>query len=165
MKVKEIMTKKVTTVGPEETVEKIFFTFNTKNIRHLPVLEKGKLVGIISDRDIKRIMPKKPRKIMRPDGKSYTMIKDALHKGEVLLMRSGTSGYVVGPLKAKSIMQPKVVTISLDEEAANAAMLMVEKKISCLPVMEKDGSIETMIGIVTAINIMEAFVKLLKEGK
>ncbi|MFQ5445016.1 MAG: CBS domain-containing protein, partial [Nitrospinales bacterium] len=74
------MTKKVTTISPQETVEKVFFIFNTKNIRHLPVMQKGKLVGIISDRDIKKIIPKKPRKIMRPDGKSYTMVKDALHK-------------------------------------------------------------------------------------
>lgn len=165
MKVKEIMTKKLITVNPEETLEKIFFIFNTKNIRHLPVIEKEKLVGIISDRDIKKIMPKKPRKIMRPDGKSYSMIKDALHQGEILLMRSGTSGYVVGPLKAKSIMKQKVVTISPDDEAAQAAALMVEKKISCLPVLEQGGTTQKLVGIVTAINIMEAFSKLMKEGK
>ena len=55
MKVKDLMSTKLFTVGPEDMLDKVFFLFNFESIRHVPVLEKGKVVGIISDRDLKKI--------------------------------------------------------------------------------------------------------------
>ena len=56
MKVKDLMSKKVLTVSPEDKVDRVFFLFNFENIRHMPVVEKGKLVGILSDRDLKKVL-------------------------------------------------------------------------------------------------------------
>ena len=56
MKVKELMSKKLFTVGPEDMLDKVFILFNFEAIRHLPVIEKGKVVGVLSDRDLKKIM-------------------------------------------------------------------------------------------------------------
>ena len=50
MKVKDLMSTKLFTVGPEDMLDKVFFLFNFEAIRHLPVLEKGKVVGVLSDR-------------------------------------------------------------------------------------------------------------------
>ena len=56
MRVKELMTTKIYTVGPNDLLDKVFLLFNFESIRHVPVVEKGKLVGIISDRDLKKIL-------------------------------------------------------------------------------------------------------------
>jgi acetoin utilization protein AcuB len=56
MKVKELMQTKVKTVSPEDKVDKVFLLFNFERIRHLPVVEKKKVVGIVSDRDLKKMM-------------------------------------------------------------------------------------------------------------
>lgn len=60
MKVKELMSKKLTTVTPNDKLDRVFFLYSFENFRHLPVVEKNKLVGILSDRDLKKILgPKK----------------------------------------------------------------------------------------------------------
>lgn len=48
MKVKELMSKKLFTVGPEDMLDKVFFLFNFEAIRHLPVVDKGKLMGMLT---------------------------------------------------------------------------------------------------------------------
>ncbi len=55
-RVKEIMKKKVITTTPDTPIEEAALTMLEKNIGSLPVLEKGQLVGIISDRDIFRVV-------------------------------------------------------------------------------------------------------------
>ena len=50
--VKEIMTAKVITVGPEENLEKCMELFTDKHVRHLPVIEDEKIIGIISIGDV-----------------------------------------------------------------------------------------------------------------
>lgn len=54
MKVKELMSKKLFTVGPEDMLDKVFFLFNFEAIRHLPVVDKGKLMGMLTSTDILR---------------------------------------------------------------------------------------------------------------
>lgn len=54
MKVKELMSKKLFTVGPEDMLDKVFFLFNFEAIRHLPVVDKGKLMGMLNSTDILR---------------------------------------------------------------------------------------------------------------
>ncbi len=54
MKVQELMSKKLFTVGPEDMLDKVFFLFNFEAIRHLPVVKKGKLVGMLTSTDILR---------------------------------------------------------------------------------------------------------------
>ena len=57
MKVSELMTKKVVTVTPEDMLDKVFVHFYFGGIRHIPVVtDKGSLVGIISDRDTKKVL-------------------------------------------------------------------------------------------------------------
>jgi CBS domain-containing protein len=50
--VQEIMTRRVITVEPEQTVEACMVLMTDKHIRHLPVLEEGRLIGIVSIGDI-----------------------------------------------------------------------------------------------------------------
>ena len=52
MKVMDVMQKKVFTVTPNDKVDRVFFLVHYEHIRHLPVVEGDRVVGIVSDRDL-----------------------------------------------------------------------------------------------------------------
>ena len=63
MKVSELMSKKLFTVSPDDSVEAAVRLLQQRGVRHLLVIDKhGALVGIMSDRDIKRAMETKKKK-------------------------------------------------------------------------------------------------------
>lgn len=138
MKVKDLMSKKLFTVGPGDMLDKVFFLFNFEAIRHLPVVEKGKVVGVLSDRDLKKIMG--PRK---------KIVTDKI---------AGTQ-FTVHARRVATIMSRGVTTIGPDEQAADAAAIMAKRKISCLPVVKKGK----LVGMITSTDIMRAYVKLANE--
>jgi len=138
MKVKDLMSTKLFTVGPEDMLDKVFFLFNFEAIRHLPVLEKGKVVGVLSDRDLKKILgPRKKVVTNKVDGTQFT----------------------VHARRVRTIMDRGVTTIGPDEQAADAAAIMAKRKIGCLPVVKKGK----LVGIITSTDILRAFVKLAHE--
>jgi acetoin utilization protein AcuB len=134
MKVKELMSTKLITVSPEDKLDRVFFLYNFENIRHLPVVEKNKLVGILSDRDLKKILGPKKSIIEKPDGTTVQL----------------------STRKVKNIMRRGVLTIEPEQRAADAAAIMAKRKIGALPVVHK----EKLVGIITATDILKAFVKL-----
>jgi len=138
MKVKDLMSKKLFTVGPEDMLDKVFFLFNFEAIRHLPVVEKGKVVGILSDRDLKKIM-----------GARKKIVTDKV---------DGTQ-FIVHARRVATIMSRGITTIGPDEKAADAAAIMAKKKIGCLPVVKKDK----LVGMITSTDILRAYVKLAHE--
>ena len=134
MKVKELMTKVLFTVAPDDPVDKVFILFHFENIRHLPVMEKGKLMGIVSDRDLKKVLGSRKN---------------------ILASESGTT-VTLSTRKVKNIMRRSVLTIGPQQRAADAAAIMAKHKIGALPVVKK----EKLVGILTATDILKAFVKL-----
>ncbi|KMP12131.1 hypothetical protein UR09_01765 [Candidatus Nitromaritima sp. SCGC AAA799-A02] len=137
MKVKELMSKKLLTVSPEDKVDKVFFLFNFENIRHMPVVEKGRLVGILSDRDLKKVLGPPKKFLERADGTTVT----------------------ISARKVRTIMKRGLITIGPEQRAADAAAIMAKRKIGALPVVQK----EKLIGIITATDILKAFVKLMND--
>lgn len=134
MKVKELMTQVVHSVSPEDKVDRVFFLFNFENIRHLPVVEKGKLVGILSDRDLKKVLGPAKKFLEKPDGTALT----------------------ISTRKVRTIMKRNPITIEPEQRAGDAAAIMAKRKIGALPVVHKDK----LVGIITATDILRAFVKL-----
>ena len=134
MKVKELMSTKLTTVSPNDKLDRVFFLYNFENLRHLPVLEKNKLVGIISDRDLKKIQGPKKTFVEKPDGTTVRL----------------------STRRVKNIMRRNVTTIEPEQRAADAAAIMAKKKIGALPVVHKNK----LVGIISATDILKAFVKL-----
>ena len=108
--------------------------YNFENFRHLPVVEKNKLVGILSDRDLKKILGPKNTIIENPDGTTVQL----------------------STRRVKNIMRRGVITIEPEQRAADAAAIMAKKKIGALPVVHKNK----LVGIITATDILKAFVKL-----
>ena len=128
------MSTKLITVSPEDKLDRVFFLYNFENIRHLPVVEKSKLVGILSDRDLKKILGPKKNIVEKPDGTTVQL----------------------STRKVKNIMRRGVITIEPEQRAADAAAIMAKRKIGALPVVHK----EKLVGIITATDILKAFVKL-----
>ena len=138
MKVKDLMSTKLFTVKPEDMLDKVFFLFNFEAIRHLPVVDKGKVVGVLSDRDLKKIMG--PRKKMVTDKVDGTQ-------------------FIVHARRVRTIMNRGLTIIGPDEQAADAAAIMAKRKIGCLPVVKKGK----LVGMITSTDILRAYVKLAQE--
>ena len=144
MQVKDLMTPKVFTVTPNDLIDRVFFLIHYEKLRHLPVVEKGKVVGIISDRDMyKALGPKSNSKVIEANN-------------------DNTELHVVVK-KVRHIMKRGIITVTPTTLASEAASLMTEHRIGALPVVEK----EKLVGILTSTDILKVFTKLehVKEKK
>jgi acetoin utilization protein AcuB len=138
MKVKDLMQTKVMTVSPQDKMDRVFFLLNYEKIRHLPVVEKGKVVGMISDRDLKKVLGSlKTRQSIAGEQETFVAIRSRI---------------------VRTVMRRGVVTTAPNAEASEAAAIMAKRKIGALPVVIK----EKLVGIITATDILWAFVKLSK---
>lgn len=136
MTVSRWMTRTVITIDQDDPVSLAFHLLLVNDIRHLPVLSEGKPVGIITDRDLKEaLLPSDPS---RKDHRSYHRIKN---------------------VKAKKIMTPNPILIGPDAPIEEAAQILLERKISCLPVRGGDGS---LVGILTVTDILRAFIEFMR---
>jgi acetoin utilization protein AcuB len=109
--VRDSMTREVLTVGPETTAAEALALCRGARIRHLPVLEGGRLVGIISDRDLRSATPA----LGDPDRAA------ALER-----------------IRVSDEMALGVQTASPEDPIEHAATEMYERKIGCLPVVDGD---------------------------
>jgi acetoin utilization protein AcuB len=118
-------------VDENDSMKKAMDILKEREIRHLPVLRGGeKLVGIVTERDIKQASPSPAT---------------ALEIREIY--------YLLDKVKVKQIMTRRVYTVSSNASIEEAALMMREKKIGCLPVV--DGG--KLVGILTETDILDAF--------
>ena len=110
-----------------ESLSTVSHLFKEKHIRHLPVVLGGKLVGIITDRDIKRA-----------SASDATLLE--VH--ELL--------YVLNKIKASEVMTENPITVSPGSDLKAAAGLLVQNKIGGLPVLEGNK----LVGIITDTDIL-----------
>src|SRR4030043_2285803 len=135
MNVAKRMKRSPVFVDEGDSMKKAMDLLKEHEIRHLPVLKDGeKLVGILSERDIKQASPSPAT---------------ALEIREIY--------YLLDKVKVKQIMTRRVYTVSSNASIEEAALIMREKKIGCLPVV--DGG--KVVGILTETDILDAFLDLL----
>jgi acetoin utilization protein AcuB len=103
-------------------------------IRHLPVLKNGKLVGIITDRDLKRASPS--------DATS-------LEAHELL--------YIIANIKVGEIMTKNPITVPYNFTVEEAAEILMKHRISGMPVVDKDGRV---VGTITQTDIFRVLLSL-----
>src|ERR671916_1571168 len=109
LQVKDSMAREVTTLSPEDTAGDALALCRERRIRHLPVLEDGSLVGIVSDRDLRSGTP---------------AFGDPARAAALSEVRVG------------DVMAREVVTTDPDDPIDEAANTMRERRINCLPVLE-----------------------------
>lgn len=132
MLVKDVMQAHPVTATLETRLPNLVRLLQRRGFRHLPVLDGGKLVGIISDRDIKQSMISAAA---MTEGRERDRLLDELTAGQ--------------------IMARAVVTIGPMFGVEEAARLMATRKISALPVTEGDR----LVGIVTETDVLQLFVR------
>jgi CBS domain-containing protein len=125
--VREIMMGSPVTLTPDDTLDLANDVISLGRIRHLPVIQEGKLVGLLSERDL--------------IGAAANRIFGLKQKSRSALLKSEL---------VKNIMKKRVVTVTPDTPIKDAARLMADKKIGCVPVIS-DG---TLVGLVTTTNIL-----------
>ena len=131
MRVKDVMIKEVTTLKVDEELSLADDIMKLGRIRHLPVVEDEKVVGMITQRDLFR-----------------ASLASALGYGEKAKRDFLKTVFV------NEIMIEDVVTVSPEADIREAGRVMLEKKIGCLPV-EEDGK---LIGLITETDILRYYV-------
>jgi len=136
VKVRDRMSENVKTVTMDTSINEAFSLMKENNIRRLPVVEKSKLVGIITLSDLNRASPS-----------SATSL--SIHELNYLLAKT----------KIKDIVPKKqqVITVGPDNYIETAAKLMRSNRISALPVLDQ----ERLVGIVTETDIFDALIDIL----
>jgi acetoin utilization protein AcuB len=135
MLARDRMTPNPITITPDTSFPEAFHILREKGIRHLPVVDKkGKLVGVIAQTDLLHASPSKAT---------------SLSIFELT--------YLLANLHVRQVMSSPPITVSEDDPLEEAARLMVEKKIGCLPVM-REGN---LVGLITETDIFETFVEIL----
>ena len=122
MLIKEIMTTRVATVSMDDRLGVIKEIFEQAHFRHLLVLEEEVLVGVISDRDLLRALS------------PYLDTDAEMNRDTETLNR-----------RAHQIMSRQPNTISPERSLQEAASIMLEQHVSCLPVLENGA----LVGIVS----------------
>jgi acetoin utilization protein AcuB len=133
MYVSDWMTKKVYAVEPDDYLSDALSVMKERSIKHVPVVKGGKLKGIISDRDIKEYSP----------SKATSLDIYELH-------------YLLAKTRIKEMMNTNVVTTTADAPVEDAAMVMLDKGIGCLPVVDKGN----VVGIISDKDIFHALVDI-----
>jgi CBS domain-containing protein len=125
--VREIMMGSPVTLKPEDTLDLANDVIALGRIRHIPVLEDGRLVGLLSERDL--------------IGAAANQIFGLKQKSKSALLKT---------VLIKDIMKKKVVTVAPNTTIRDAAQLMANKKIGCVPVLS-DGA---LVGLLTTTDIL-----------
>lgn len=133
MYVSDWMTKKVIILYPDDYLSDAISVMREHNIKHLPIIKNDKLKGILSDRDIKEYSP----------SKATTLDIYELH-------------YLLAKTKVQELMTPKVITTVPDAPVEEAAMIMLDKSIGCLPVLDQGR----LAGIISDKDIFRALVDI-----
>lgn len=135
MLVKDRMNVEPVTVTPDTSFSDAFRLMSEGRIRHLPVVdEDGKLLGVVARPDLLHASP------------------SAATTVSVFEMN-----FLLANLHIRDVMSSPPVTASEDAPLEEAARVMVEKKIGCLPIM-RDGE---LVGLITETDIFEIFVEIL----
>ena len=135
------MTKNPMTITTDTKIDEARNLMKTRGFRRLPVVDGGKLVGFISDRDIMAVAP----------SPATTLSKYEINS-------------LLAKIEVGDIMQKSVVSVRSDATIEEAALLMYKNRIGGMPVVSSVGAV---VGVITETDIFKAFVDVmgLTEGK
>ena len=129
MKVRQWMTRAVMTLKPQDSLQHAHDRLRKYRINQFPVVRDGKLVGIVTDRDLRDAYPSSLRRIRTEDIEEFA----AEHTVDQLMTR-------------------EVVTISPEAPLREAALRLRQYRLGALPVMEEGQ----LVGIITRSDLLEA---------
>jgi len=138
MHVRDVMTPDPITIGPNHSIGAALARMRRGGFRRLPVVEDGKLVGIITDRDLRLAM------------------------NSPFVMREGWyDSYLMEHIEVRSCMTPDPVTVEADDDLLDAVRVMRKHKFGGVPVMEAGK----LVGILTETDLLNFLEQLLEARK
>ena len=127
MHVREIMSTNIEVLDRNDNLRTVEERMATKQLRHLPVLEQGEIVGMVTQHDLFK-----------------ATMSSTMGYGE-----KAQKAYLQS-VRVKEIMTYPVVTVSPDTSVATAAEMMINKDVGCLPVVDD----QQLIGLVTKTDLL-----------
>jgi CBS domain-containing membrane protein len=135
MAVRDLMSTELVTLTEDETLAHAQRCMARGRIRHLPVVREGKLVGLLTHRDLLAA--------------SFSIFAEVDH---------GEQRRIFGTVPVVEAMHRDVVTVSPELPVREAAKILLENKYGCLPVVNRAGD---LLGIVTEADFLRLTVRLL----
>ncbi len=142
MDLANIMKSPVRTVKPQDTVAHARAIIEKYRVRQLPVVVDRRLVGIVTDRDL------------RDAWAAGAIAADAAN-------RESTPAPDADQITVDAVMTTHVLTLSPASSVVEAARIMLRERIGAIPIVEHGG----LVGIVTRSNILEAFISANEAGR
>lgn len=139
MLVSNWMSKNVITVDVDDSMQYALRLMKENGVRILPVLKKGRLAGVITDRDLKR---------------ASASDATTLDIHELL--------YLISKIKVGSIMSKSLITVPHNFTVEETAQVLLENKISGAPVVDQNGGV---VGIITQTDLFRVLISLTGVGK
>jgi acetoin utilization protein AcuB len=133
------MSKSVIAVEVDDSMHNAMKLMKENGIRMLPVLKKGKLVGVLTDRDLKR---------------ASASDATTLDVHELL--------YLISKIKVQDIMTKNPITVPHNFTIEETAEVLLENKISGAPVVDQNGG---LVGIITQTDLFQVLISLTGVGK
>jgi acetoin utilization protein AcuB len=134
MFVGERMSRPVITVSPDMPITDALIMLRKEHIRRAPVMKEGKLVGIVSEKDLLNASP-----------------------SSATTLSVWEMNYLISKVKVKNVMTKKVITVSRDTTIEEAARIMADKKIGGMPVVDSDR----VVGMITETDLFKVFLELM----
>jgi acetoin utilization protein AcuB len=131
-RVRDCMTCDPASVGPNDSLQRVVELLRRRDIRSVPVLEDGRLIGIVSDRDVRQVAPAYPLFREEEEIRRYTE-----------------------NLTVTAAMTADPMTIAPDAPLVEAAKVLETYRISALPVV--DGT--KLVGMLTVTDLLRVFVE------
>jgi acetoin utilization protein AcuB len=138
MKARDVMTPKPVTVSPQTSLAQVWDLMREADIRHVPVVEGGVLVGMVSDRDLTAV---DVARLLAVEG------ADALQRE------------LATPVVR--IMSSDVLSVELETDLGEVIDLMVEGKVGAIPVVRPDT--REVVGIISYVDLLRAARELVSE--
>jgi acetoin utilization protein AcuB len=138
MEARDVMTPSPVTVTPQATLAEAWALMREADIRHVPVVEAGVLVGMLSDRDLA----------------SLDVARVLTTEGADVLRRKRATPVV-------TVMSSDVVSVEVEDDLGEVVELMLEHKVGAIPVVRSDT--REIVGIVSYIDVLRAVRELVGE--
>jgi len=129
-RVRDIMAEKVVTISADDSLSTVEDIMTLGGLRHIPVVRGGQLVGVVSQRDLLRASLSNLSSFGQDERRAFLQA-----------------------VEIRRVMSSPPIVIDADAPAEQAALVMAERKIGCLPVMRK-GS---LVGILTETDLLRYF--------
>ncbi len=134
MLIGERMSQPVISISKDMPIHDALLMFKKNSIRRAPVLQDGKLIGIVSDKDLFNASP-----------------------SQATSLSVWELNYLLSKIKVRDVMTSEVFTVQMDTPIEEAARLMADNKIGGLPVLDGDK----VVGMITETDLFKIFLELL----